>query len=60
LKQFAVTFYFLNWAIRAPILLPDHYGFIPCEIFVAYAPDEKPLVVVANPRVMVAFLREGG
>jgi hypothetical protein len=60
MKQFAVSSYFLNWAMRAPILLPDHYDFIPCEIFIAYAPDEKPLVVVANPRVIAAFLRQRG
>jgi plasmid stabilization system protein ParE len=52
--------HFLNWAILAPILLPDHYDFIPCEIFIAYAPDEKAFVVIANPRVNAAFSRERG
>jgi hypothetical protein len=54
MKQFAVSSYFLNWAIRAPILLPDHCDFIPCN-FSSYMHQMK-----ANPRVIAAFSRERG
>lgn len=64
MKRFALSSPSLNRVIPVPILLRGPLRFHPVRDFlIAYAPNEKPLVVIAilhgrrNPRVMAAILR---